>query len=99
MRQLISPKADFQKDKARAEAMAEAVAAPSFREASKCALLEYTLAVTTREQPAIAGLHIQGATQFLDVLLNIGEPSVPLTPMPSEELDNPEEALKRAMKR
>ena len=96
MRQALLPKNDFIKDKARASAFADAVAAPTFRDGVKAALSAYTLALPLVTQPGASALRLAGAKEFVDVLLNIGEQTEPIIAPSKDELGIPEELLNKA---
>lgn len=78
----IQPKGDFLKDKTRASKHQDVMANPEFRENCKVALLEMQLAMPVDGQSI---LKLKGAKEFLDILLNLGEPSVPF----AAQLDKP----------
>lgn len=95
MNEGINPKADFQKDKARSSAFADVMAAPSFRDGAKTALLAYACDLDLTNQPAANGLKLAGAREFLNTLLMLGEKYVPKATASDEALEAPETLLIR----
>lgn len=73
---LLSPKSDFLEDEKRAGEWQDIAMSPLFKDAAKHALLAYELSLTESysEGPAlaVAGLRLQGARGFLEILMNIG---------------------------
>lgn len=88
----LNPKLDFQRDPKRAGAHQDIMANPRFTEAAKSAMLtlQYQLNAGDPQNPAAIAVKIKGAQQFLDILLNLGEPDLPGSHHDDELLTPPE---------
>lgn len=71
----LSPKAEFLRDPKIAGQHQDLVSSPEFRHAARMALLEYQLNQKFESNPAAAGMKLQGAQDFVKVLLNLGNPT------------------------
>lgn len=82
----LTPKKDFQGKKQFADAHRELVVSTQFREALNASLLEYVSSVSGSppEDAAANYYRIQGAREFVQVLLNIAEQAKsPPSPLPT----------------
>jgi len=95
----LSPKADFLRDASRASAHQDVMASPQFKTAAATALLAYQYnklrLVGDPTNPAAISLKLQGAQEFLEVLMNLGEPEEPRGAPLSDNLTNPDERFTR----
>lgn len=91
----LDPKADFCRDKQLAGKHQDIVASRDFHEAVKAALLEYQLSLIGGDPTILAAtsLKLQGAKEFIYVLMNLGEPKTPPRQGMDDALEPPEEAL------
>lgn len=69
---ILSPKTSFVEDKKRADRHMETMMDPRFHAAAQVALAEYALRVARKD--ALAGPFLLGAKEFLEILMNLGDP-------------------------
>ena len=81
----LTPKKDFQGKKVFADAHRELVVSTQFREALHAALIEYVMTIGKSDSEPAANYHrVEGAREFIQVLLNIAEmPKTPTSPPPA----------------
>lgn len=86
-RNIIAPKTDFLKDSKRADRHIEIVMAPEFRHAVTVAFAEYAnrLAQFEGERPTAAP-KLEGARSVLNILMELGSPTVPENIVQMEQL-------------
>lgn len=89
----LTPKGDFKKNRKVANEHSELMASKGFREAAKVALVEYQRQKLTGDvqNPAASSLKLKGAQEFLDVLMNLGEPEAKREETDTNVLQPPEE--------
>lgn len=80
----LSPKTLFVEDKKRADRHMEFVLSPAFHAAAQVALAEYALLVARKD--ALAGPFLMGAKEFLEILMNLGDPKA----QPTDSSDIPQ---------
>lgn len=81
----LTPKKDFQGKKQFSDAHRDLVVSTPFREALHAALIEYMMTIGKSDSEPAANYHrIEGAREFIQVLLNIAEQTKsPPTPLPT----------------
>lgn len=94
MKLTLDPKGDFLKDGRYAGAHGELMANPSVRHAIGQAQLQFLKTRNYSDPATLAtiGLQIKGMTDFIDILLNLGEKELPRTTPVNDDLVPVEEA-------
>lgn len=82
----LAPKGEFLSDPKVAGSHQDIMASPSFRHAARMALLEYQYGQKFESNPAAAGMKLQGAQDFLKILLNLGNPTSTASQPDTEQL-------------
>jgi|KBSSwiStaDraftv2_1062776.scaffolds.fasta_scaffold1945393_2 hypothetical protein len=88
---VLTPRKKFQDAAQTLRVHRELVVSDSFRSALESALVEYALTLLPTDDPqkAAASFHrIEGAREFINHLLNIGETAAPPVTRPSANLDH-----------